>query len=102
MSNGKSLARTAGGVSVATLISRILGLIREMVLAKYFSVFSTDAFFAAYRIPNLLRDLFAEGALSAAFIPTFTDYSQNKGKEEAWRLANIVLNILMVILSAVT
>ncbi len=102
MSNGKSLARAAGGVSLATLISRILGLIREMVLAKYFSVFATDAFFAAFRIPNLLRDLFAEGVLSAAFIPTFTDYSQNKSKEEAWRLANIVLNFLMVILSGFT
>ena len=102
MSKSKGLARTAGGVSLATLISRILGLIREMVIAKYFSVFATDAFFAAFRIPNLLRDLFAEGALSAAFIPTFTDYSQNKGKEEAWRLANIVLNLLLVILSGFT
>ena len=81
----KTLARTAGAVSFATLISRILGLVREMVLAKYFSVFATDAFFAAFRIPNLLRDLFAEGALSAAFIPTFTDYRHNRGKEEAWR-----------------
>jgi putative peptidoglycan lipid II flippase len=97
-----SLARKAGAFSIATLISRILGLVREMVLAKYFTVFSTDAFFAAFRIPNLLRDLFAEGALSAAFVPTFTDYSQNKGKEEAWRLANIVLNLLTIILSLLT
>ncbi|HJZ12873.1 MAG TPA: lipid II flippase MurJ, partial [Acidobacteriota bacterium] len=98
----KTLARTAGAVSFATLISRILGLVREMVLAKYFSVFATDAFFAAFRIPNLLRDLFAEGALSAAFIPTFTDYRHNRGKEEAWRLANIVLNALTIILSLLT
>ncbi len=98
----KGLARSAGAVSFATMISRFLGLIREMVLAKYFSVFATDAFFAAFRIPNLLRDLFAEGALSAAFIPTFTDYSQNRGKEEAWRLANIVLNLLTIILSVIT
>jgi len=102
MSEQRSLARTAGGVSIATLISRIMGLVREMVFAKYFSVFATDAFFAAFRIPNLLRDLFAEGALSAAFIPTFTDYSQNKGKEEAWRLANIVINLLMIVLSILT
>jgi len=86
----KRLARAAGAVSFATLISRVLGLMREMVLAKYFPVFATDAFFAAFRIPNLLRDLFAEGALSAAFVPTFTDYWQNRGREEAWRLANIV------------
>jgi putative peptidoglycan lipid II flippase len=102
MNSEKSLAKTAGGVSVATLISRIMGLVREMVFAKYFTVFQTDAFFAAFRIPNLLRDLFAEGALSAAFIPTFTDYSQNKGKEEAWRLANIVINLLMIVLSILT
>jgi putative peptidoglycan lipid II flippase len=102
MEQQKSLARTAGGVSIATLISRVLGLAREMVFAKYFSVFATDAFFAAFRIPNLLRDLFAEGALSAAFIPTFTDYLQNKGKGEAWRLANIVINLLMIVLSILT
>jgi len=98
----KRLARAAGAVSFATLISRILGLMREMVLAKYFPVFATDAFFAAFRIPNLLRDLFAEGALSAAFVPTFTEYWQNRGREEAWRLANIVLNALTIILSVFT
>ncbi len=98
----KSLARTAGAVSFATMISRVLGLIREMVLAKYFGVFATDAFFAAFRIPNLLRDLFAEGALSAAFVPTFTETWQNRGKEEAWRLANVLINALTVVLSAVT
>lgn len=98
----KTLARTAGAVSFATLISRILGLFREMVLAKYFGVFATDAFFAAFRIPNLLRDLFAEGALSAAFIPTFTNYWQNQGKEQAWRLANILINALTVVLAGVT
>jgi putative peptidoglycan lipid II flippase len=98
----EKLARAAGAVSFATLISRVLGLMREMVLAKYFPVFATDAFFAAFRIPNLLRDLFAEGALSAAFVPTFTDYWQNKGKTEAWRLANIVLNVLAIILSVFT
>ncbi|MCI0417595.1 murein biosynthesis integral membrane protein MurJ [bacterium] len=98
----RSLARTAGAVSFATLISRILGLIREMVLAKYFPVFATDAFFAAFRIPNLLRDLFAEGALSAAFVPTFTEYKQNRSREETWLLASIVLNTLAVVLSVVT
>jgi putative peptidoglycan lipid II flippase len=98
----KGLARTAGAVSFATLVSRILGLVREMVLAKYFGVFATDAFFAAFRIPNLLRDLFAEGALSAAFVPTFTDYWHNRSKEEAWRLANVLINALTVVLSGVT
>src|ERR1051325_5465473 len=98
----KRLARAAGAVSFATLISRILGLIREMVLAKYFPAFATDAFFAAFRIPNLLRDLFAEGALSGAFVPTFTDYKQNRSAEEAWALANNVINALVVVLSGLT
>src|SRR4029078_9908457 len=98
----KSLARTAGAVSLATLISRILGLIREMVVAKYCDKFATDAFFAAFRIPNLLRDLFAEGVLSAAFVPTFTDYWHNKSRQEAWRLANILLNSLAITLSVIT
>ena len=98
----RNLARAAGSVSVATLISRILGLVREMVIAKYFTVFATDAFFAAFRIPNLLRDLFAEGALSAAFVPTFTDYKQNRSPADAWELANIVINALAVVLSVVT
>lgn len=98
----KTLARAAGAVSIATLISRVLGLIREMVIAKYFTAFATDAFFAAFRIPNLLRDLFAEGALSAAFVPTFTDYKQNRSPADAWELATIVMNALAVVLSGVT
>ena len=103
MSEGqRSLARTASAVSFATLISRILGLIREMVLAKYFTTFATDAFFAAFRIPNLLRDLFAEGALSAAFVPTFTEYKEKRSPAEAWELANTVINALLVVLSVVT
>lgn len=98
----RTLARAAGAVSFATLISRILGLMREMVIAKYFKVFETDAFFAAFRIPNLLRDLFAEGALSAAFVPTFTEYKQNRSPSEAWELASIVINALVVVLSGIT
>lgn len=98
----RNLARTAGAVSGATLISRILGLAREIVLAKYFTAFQTDAFVAAFRIPNLLRNLFAEGTLSAAFVPTFTDYWQNKGKQEAWRLASILMNVLAILLSVLT
>src|SRR5689334_6672667 len=98
----KTLVRAAGAVSLATLISRILGLIREMVIAKYFTVFATDAFFAAFRVPNLLRDLFAEGALSGAFVPTLTDYKQNKSPSETWELANVLINSLVVVLSGLT
>jgi putative peptidoglycan lipid II flippase len=71
-------------VSVGTMTSRVLGVVREQVVAYLFGASAvTDAFVAAFRIPNLLRDLFAEGALSAAFIPTFTDLLKNRGPAAA-------------------
>jgi putative peptidoglycan lipid II flippase len=78
--------------------SRVLGLVREMVLAQYFGTTAAMAAYnVAFRIPNLLRDLFAEGAMSAAFVPTFTKYLHASGKDSAWRLANLVINALAVI-----
>ena len=71
-------------MSLATMLSRILGLVREQLIATLFSRTATDAFYVAFRIPNLLRDLFAEGAMSSAFVPTFTEYLKNRGKKEAW------------------
>lgn len=98
-----SVARSAGSVSLATMISRILGVGREMVMARYFGAGAfTDAFNIAYRIPNLLRDLFAEGALSAAFVPSFTRILTRQSKSDAWVLANLVINALAVILGVVT
>jgi putative peptidoglycan lipid II flippase len=97
------LTDAAWSISAAIMISRILGLGREMVLARYFGAgLATDAFNVAYRIPNLLRDLFAEGALSAAFIPTFVRRLKLDGKQEAWILANRVISALLVILGALT
>lgn len=99
----RSVAGAAGSISVATLISRVLGVAREMVMARYFGAgLFTDAFNVAYRIPNLLRDLFAEGALSSAFVPTFVQQLTESGKSRAWLLANLVVNALVVILGAVT
>lgn len=93
------IARSAGSVSIAVFASRILGLVREQVFAGFFGAgFFVDAFVVAFRIPNLLRDLFAEGALSAAFVTVFTDYENKKGKEEAFRLANNLVVILTLIL----
>ncbi|MBN1571233.1 MAG: murein biosynthesis integral membrane protein MurJ [Acidobacteria bacterium] len=90
-------------ISIAILISRVLGLVREMVMARYFGAgLFTDAFNVAYRIPNLLRDLFAEGALSAAFVPTFVRRLTKDGKEQAWMLANKIISALLVILGALT
>ena len=96
-------AGVAGKVSAAIVISRVLGLVRESVQAKYFGAgFATDAFAVAFRIPNLLRDLFAEGALSAAFLPAFTRRLKLDGKKSAWLLANSLLNALIIFLGGLT
>ena len=85
------IAKSASLISVATLVSRLLGLVREQLIAYLFSRTATDAFYVAFRIPNLLRDLFAEGAMSSAFVPTFTEYIKNRTAKEAWQLASNVL-----------
>ncbi|MEI7903817.1 MAG: murein biosynthesis integral membrane protein MurJ [Candidatus Firestonebacteria bacterium] len=98
----KHITRSVGILSAATGLSRILGYLRDSINAHLFGAgWVSDAFFAAYRIPNMLRDLLAEGALSSAFLPTFVDYLEKKGKEEAFRLASIVFSLLAIIFSAV-
>ncbi|MEA2624520.1 MAG: putative peptidoglycan lipid flippase [Candidatus Binatota bacterium] len=97
------LRRSAGIVGVAVLGSRIAGLAREIVFATLFGAGrELDAFIAAFRIPNLFRDLFAEGALSAAFVPTFARTLDRDGQEAAWRLANRVLNGLLLVVGTIT
>jgi putative peptidoglycan lipid II flippase len=92
-----NLARSAGLVSLAVMTSRILGLVRDQVLLIYFGAGDRmDAFNVAFRLPNLVRDLFAEGAMSAAFVPTFTRELQQKGKAAAWELGNLVISGLIV------
>jgi putative peptidoglycan lipid II flippase len=95
------IARAAGTVSIAVLFSRILGLVREQVFASLFGAgYAYDAYVVAFRIPNLLRDLFAEGALSAAFVTVFTDYDQKAGVERTWRLANNVMMCASLLVGA--
>src|SRR5438309_1074148 len=95
--------RAAGIVGMAILSSRLLGLIREMVFAGLFGAGrNLDAFLMAFRLPNLLRDLFAEGALSTAFITTFSKKIAVEGDNSAWRLANKVATLTVVFMSAVT
>ena len=90
-------------MSVAVLFSRILGLVREQVLAALFGAgFAMDAFVVAFRIPNLLRDLFAEGALSTAFVTVFTHYDQRQGPERTWRLANNVIACLAILVGGIS
>lgn len=85
------------------MCSRVLGLVREQVFAGMFGAgFAYDAFVVAFRIPNLLRDLFGEGALSAAFVTVFSAYETNRSKEDTWRLASNVLTFLLVLLSLLT
>lgn len=99
----RSVARSAGIVSIAVMFSRVLGLVRETIFARYFGAgFLYDAFIVGFRIPNLLRDLFAEGALSAAFVKVFTDYQLKNSEQEAWRLASLVFNCLAVVLGVIT
>lgn len=95
------IARSAGVIGVATMTSRILGLVRDQVLAYLFGAGNAmDAFLIAFRIPNLLRDLFAEGAMSAAFVPTFTRCLTLRGKSDAWRLGSNVINALLIVTAA--
>ena len=90
-------------VSAATMLSRVLGLVREQLFAALLGASAfADAFVVAFRIPNLLRDLFAEGALSAAFVPTFADALRNQGRERAVRLANVVIGAVLVVVGGVT
>ena len=91
------LARSVGVIGSATMISRVLGLVRDQVLAYLFGAGNAmDAFTIGFRIPNLMRDLFAEGAMSAAFVPTFTRRMTTDGREVAWRLGNQLINALLL------
>ncbi len=97
------VTRAAGVVSAATLLSRIFGYVRDMVLASFFGAgMAADAFIAAFRIPNLLRRLFGEGSLSIAFVPVFTEAMIKGDRENALRLAVSALKLLLVCLSVIT
>jgi len=99
----KISTRATGVVGLAVLSSRVLGLIREQIFAGLFGAGKDlDAFLMAFRLPNLLRDLFAEGALSTAFITTFSKKIATDGDDAAWRLANKVATLTAVFMSGVT
>ncbi len=103
MKEKEAIARSAGVVGSLTFLSRIAGYVRDMVVAYFFgATASTDAFWIAFRIPNLLRRLFAEGSLTISFIPVFTETLENKDKEEAKKVADIIFTILFIILIVVS
>ena len=90
-----------GAVSAATFLSRVLGLLRDQVFAAWFGAgTAADAFNMAFRVPNLVRDLFAEGAMSASFVPTFTEWRERQGDEAAWALGRQLMSTLLAVLLA--
>jgi putative peptidoglycan lipid II flippase len=99
----RRVVRAASVVGAATMLSRICGFLRDMTVALFFGAGAiTDAFFVAFRIPNLLRRLLAEGSLTVAFIPVFTGYLESKSRKDAWELANAALGIMALLLVSVT
>src|SRR5579863_122631 len=95
--------KAAGIIALAVMCSRLLGLAREQIFAALFGGGrALDTFTIAFRIPNLLRDLFAEGALSTAFVTTFSKTVATQGEGAAWRLANKVATLTALVLSAIT
>src|SRR6476659_2513758 len=91
------MLKSSGAIGLATLISRILGMVREMVYASFMGDSAVaGAFKTALMIPNLFRRLLGEGALTAAFIPIFKEKEKTQGEAEMWRAANSVLSGLIV------
>ena len=98
----KHIIKSAGIIGFATVISRVLGFVRDIIIARFFGTARyAEAFVVAFRIPNMLRDLVGEGATNAAFVPVLSEYMVKK-KEEFWGLANVILNLLLITLSAIT
>lgn len=101
--NNIKIAKATGIISASTFLSRILGFIRDMIIAMTFgSTLIADAFFVAFRVPNMLRELFAEGSISAGFIPVFTEYLEKKRKTEAKRLIHAAFTTLVCFLLLAT
>lgn len=100
MKEDRSLTRNASLIGSATMLSRLLGMARDILTASYFGTGpAMSAFVAAFTIPNLFRKLFGEGALTGAFIPVFTEYLEREKRRRAWQMASIILSLLMVFLA---
>lgn len=99
----RQVVRALGSISAATLASRVLGFVRDMVVALVFGAGPiTDAFFVAFRIPNMLRRLLAEGALATAIVPVFTEYGVARSREEFVRMLRAVLGMALLALGVTT
>lgn len=99
----KRLVKSTATVGLNTLASRVLGFVRDVVIARYFGAsLGTDAFFVAFKIPNFLRRLFAEGAFSQAFVPVLAEYKTQRSHDEVRDLVGSVSGSLGVVLFGVT
>ena len=97
------MGRNALVAGIAQTLGRISGFVRDVVFASVFGASGTaDAFYVAFRVPNLFRELLAEGTLSNVFVPLFAETSEKESLERAWALANAVLGVLLVALGAIT
>src|SRR5436189_2580846 len=97
------MLKSSGAMAAATLTSRVLGMVREMVYAAFMgNTAVASAFTLAFQVPNLFRRLLGEGALTAAFIPIFKQKEITEGEPEMWRTANAVISGLVVSSAAVT
>src|SRR5687767_8367757 len=98
-----NLLRALAAVSSLTMVSRVLGYVRDFLIARLFGAsFATDAFFVAFKIPNLLRRMFAEGAFSQAFVPILSEYKNKQSAQETRELVDCVASVLGIALVAVT
>ena len=95
-------AKTTGLVSLAIFTSRIMGLVRDVLMARFFSPYLRDCFNVAFRTPNMLRDLFAEGALSTAFVSVFSKKIKLEGDAPAWSLAHKMLTLATIFMSLIS
>ncbi|HVJ58267.1 MAG TPA: lipid II flippase MurJ, partial [Terrimicrobiaceae bacterium] len=103
MNDGRKLnTRASGLIAAAVLCSRVLGLIREMLFAGLFGSALMGIFTIAFRAPNLLRDLFAEGALSTAFITVFSQKIEKEGERSAWALASKMMTLATIFMSLIS
>src|SRR5205814_3896415 len=103
MSEHRHLLKSASLISALTILSRVFGYVRDSRIAFLLGAgTAADAFTTAYRIPNLLRRLVGEGAVSAAFIPVFSRYVAENKRGEAWKFANAMLTLITIFLTALT
>ena len=98
-----NLLKSLAAVSSITMISRVLGFVRDTIIARTFGAgMATDAFFIAFKLPNLLRRIFAEGAFSQAFVPILAEYKSQQGEEATRTFVAYVAGLLTLVLAIVT